>query len=69
MQKATLYQTVLLELYDRFSHHSLPEWVADGLVEEGLAQRAEGGELHLKTPITPFRLRPLPKPSLVVAGA
>jgi len=69
MPKATLYQTVLLELYERFSGGSLPAWVADGLIEEGLAESSESGEIVVEPQVARYRLASYRKPRLVVAGA
>ncbi|MBZ8132464.1 hypothetical protein [Afifella sp. IM 167] len=69
MLNATLYQTVLLELYERFSGGSLPAWVIDGLVEEGLASSSETGEIVLATSVNRYRLSSYRTPRLVAAGA
>ncbi|MDQ0327100.1 hypothetical protein J2R99_002969 [Rhodopseudomonas julia] len=57
MTETTLYQTILLELYAHTPRGALPNWVMDGLVEEGLAHRDEANGLVLNGPFRPFEIR------------
>ncbi len=72
MATATLYQTVLLELYERFEKNGVPNWVADGLIEEGLACRDEEGRLVVDLERPQYgvrwstRQKPAARPNLVL---
>ncbi|WP_128294127.1 hypothetical protein [Afifella aestuarii] len=57
MTETSLYQTILLELYAHTPRSALPNWVMDGLVEEGLAHRDDAKGLVLNGPFQTFQIR------------